>query len=102
MPVSPNEILNTVDQKWVNAAFTKIDTYLYNSQWVEDMAYGGTTNPHWKIPIFGERNEATYNALRDAYLAAGWGHVTVQSSSSNGERAGLTMVTLYKNGHSVI
>lgn len=62
----------------------------FEAQWARELK--GQRKYH--LVITGELNKETCNEVAKIYTAAGWKFVGCKTSSDNGERAGLTGLTL--------
>lgn len=99
MPISMNNALGqsefSVD--FVNRAVSEIDRRIGDPDWINQWRCGQQDNPYWDIVVKGEAGEADKRELERLYVqGAGWGDIVIITSSENGERPGLTGITLYK------
>jgi hypothetical protein len=53
------------------------------------------SDDHIEIIVTGEYREPVKQMVIENYMCEDWGEVTIKGSSENGERGGLSRVTLY-------
>ena len=89
------EVLDLVP-RFYKTAILRIDCQLSDKQWVNAMALGDEENPFLEVTMGGFASETDKKCIIAEYLSAGWGKVTVVNSEENGERPGMTLISLFK------
>ncbi|MDX1532609.1 MAG: hypothetical protein R3230_00195 [Nitrosopumilaceae archaeon] len=86
MAVSPSKLKRFSEQELKDFE-TRIDDAL-KRKYIDE---NGTID----VIVSGEPSQELRGALSKVYFDAGWKRVVISTSSDNGERPGLTQVTLY-------
>lgn len=84
MALGPHQIAY-LDSNKVKIAEAKINQQLSDAGWVAlTVQKDGAKRNYWTIRVNGSFSEMECEAIRDKYLASGWGYVTVRDHTVEG------------------
>lgn len=97
IPTPEDVFKNDAATLFSEMVIAEISASLKDPDYVRKWRYGTQSDPYFDFVFQGTATYGDKEAIRNAFLGAGWGTVVVTNSSENNERPGLAGVKIYKN-----